>query len=56
VALTGNARGKGVFSISTIWRYLSRESKRSQLLEIAGVFVRLDHVASLIVNANHSVM
>jgi len=31
-------------------------SARSPLFEIARVLVRLDHVASIIVNANHSVM
>ena len=31
-------------------------SKNSPLLEIASVLVRVDYVASLIVNANHSVM
>jgi hypothetical protein len=45
VALTGNTRGKGVFSTSTIWRQLSRESKRSQIFEIALVLVRFNHVA-----------
>jgi hypothetical protein len=29
---------------------------RSPLFEIAGVLVRLDHVARFIVNANHSIM
>jgi len=31
-------------------------SLSSTFFEIAGVFVRFDHVASLIVNANHSIM
>jgi hypothetical protein len=30
--------------------------KNSPLFEIAGVLVRLDHVASFIVNADHSIM
>src|SRR5262249_23537919 len=30
--------------------------QRSSLFEIASVFVRFDHVASIIVNANHGVM
>jgi hypothetical protein len=30
--------------------------KTSPLLEIARVLVRVDHVASFIVNANHSIM
>jgi hypothetical protein len=31
-------------------------SKNSPLFELAGVLVRLDHIASFIVNANHGVM
>jgi hypothetical protein len=31
-------------------------SKNSPLFELARVLVRLDHVASFIVNANHSIM
>jgi len=34
----------------------SIHSKSSPLLEIASVLVRLDHIASFIVNANHSIM
>jgi hypothetical protein len=30
--------------------------RTSPLIEIAHVFVRFDHVASFIVNANHSIM
>ena len=30
--------------------------KNSPLFELASVFVRVDHIARLIVNANHSVM
>jgi hypothetical protein len=32
------------------------EKVNSRLLELAFVFMRLDHVARLIVNANHSVV
>jgi hypothetical protein len=32
------------------------ERKASPFFEIARVFMRFDHVASLIVNANHSIM
>jgi hypothetical protein len=32
------------------------ERKASPLTELARVFVRLDHVARIIVNANHSAM
>jgi hypothetical protein len=32
------------------------ERKASPLFEIARVLVRLDHVARVIVNANHSIM
>jgi hypothetical protein len=34
----------------------SHEIRFSKLFKIANVFVRLDHVARFIVNANHSVM
>ena len=34
----------------------SYEQKRSCLFEIARVLVRFDHVSSVIVNANHSIM
>ena len=34
----------------------SRRAAHLELAEIASVFVRLNHVARLIVNANHSVM
>jgi hypothetical protein len=34
----------------------TQRKKRSCLFEIATVFVRLDHIASVIVNANHSIM
>jgi hypothetical protein len=30
--------------------------QRSPLFEIALVFLRLDHVASIIINANHGIM
>ena len=33
-----------------------RKKARSPLFEIALVLVRLDHVASVIVNANHSIV
>jgi hypothetical protein len=32
------------------------QASRSRLLEIAFVLVRLDHVACVIVNANHGIM
>jgi len=35
---------------------VTRHSKNSWLFEIALVFVRFDHVASVIVNANHTIM
>jgi hypothetical protein len=35
---------------------VGRDEKFLRLFEIAGVLVRLDHVASRIVNANHSIM
>jgi len=31
-------------------------SKNSPLFELARVFMRLDHVASIIVNANHGIV
>jgi hypothetical protein len=34
----------------------SAHRQRSRLFEIALVLVRLDHVASVIVNSNHSIM
>ena len=32
------------------------ERKASPLFELARVLVRLDHIASIVVNANHSIM
>jgi hypothetical protein len=40
----------------TAWRLFVSCAKRSLLFEIALVLVRLDHVASRIVNANHGIM
>jgi hypothetical protein len=39
---------------STAWRFFV--SRPSPLFELARVLVRLDHIASVIVNANHSIM
>jgi hypothetical protein len=43
----------------TAWRlvvYAKSRVERSPLFEIARVLVRFDHVASFILNANHSMM
>ena len=36
--------------------YLQKFLSRSPLLQIASVFMRLEHVASIIANANHSIV
>jgi hypothetical protein len=44
------------FSLSTVAPATTATIETSPSFEIALVFVRLDHVASVIVNANHGVM
>jgi hypothetical protein len=41
---------------SFYWELRCDASKNSRLFEIALVFVRLDHVASFIINADHGVI
>jgi hypothetical protein len=44
------------FSLSTVALATTATIETSPFFEIASVLVRLDHVASLIVNADHGVM
>jgi hypothetical protein len=43
-------------SCVTAWRLFVLTPLRLPLFELALVFVRLDHVASLIINANHNIV
>jgi hypothetical protein len=40
----------------TAWRLFVSREQNSPLFEIASVLVRFDHVVSVIINANHSIV
>ena len=48
--------GQGLYDISKGMSAKLAERKASPLFELARVLMRFDHVASIIVNADHSIM
>jgi hypothetical protein len=50
------ASASAVFAIQQAKAILARSCEASRLFEIACVLVRLDHVASGVVNPNHSII